>query len=206
MKIAFSFIAVVLLASTVSASFIPLTLDEKTTKADLIIIGKVVSVSKLLPDNGFGNDEVSGFDGTKGSYMGPRSIAVVEVIDAWKLPFHTSFSRDDRTKRNVVPRLIMVPCDYSFHESPSELTKGRNYVLFLRAMSANMYHPIDPASTHVIYDDRVADFGMNHPPNMKSKIPGRQTFRDRSTPIEEFKSDVMVIVKSNAENEGTTSP
>jgi hypothetical protein len=187
--------AIAFLASTASAAFFPLSLQEKTDKADLIVRGKVVSISRLMPDNGYGSDELVGFDDTSGSYMGPRSIAVIEVKDAWKLPAHTLFWSDDRSKRKVIPRRIMVPCDYSFRESPSDLTEGREYVLFLRSMTANVYHPVDPSSTHVVHDGRVADFGMNHPAAMKSPVPGKESFRDRSTPIEEFESSVTAILK-----------
>lgn len=206
MKILFPIVAFILFASSASAFFIPLTLKEKTRKADLIVKGKVVSISRLMPDNGFGFDELVGFDGTSGSYMGPRSIAVIEVIDTWKLPARTAFWNDDRTKRNVIPRRIMVPCDYSFHESPSDLTEGRSYVLFLRSMSANIYHPLDPSSTHVVHDGRVADFGMNHPPNMRYQMPGKELFRDRSTPLEEFKDSVMTILKTSPKVSDPISP
>ena len=200
MKTLSATIAFILFSSSASAFFIPLTLEAKTQKADLIARGKVVSISRLMPDNGFGSDEVVGFDGTNGSYMGPRSIAVIEVTDVWKLPPRTTFWSDDNTKPNVIPRRIMVPCDYSFHELPSELTEGHCYVLFLRTMTANMYHPLDPASTHVVHDGRVAEFGMNHPSSMKSPLPGKESFHDRSTPLEEFKSRVRAILKkSNAQ-------
>jgi len=196
MKTFAALLAIALFASTAVGAFFPLSLQEKTEKADLIARGKVVKISRLMPDNGLRSDERVGFDGTEGSYMGPRSIAVVEIKEVWKVPARTAFWSNERSERAVVPQRIMVPCDYSFEESPSDLTVGREYVLFLKSMTANIYHPLDPASTHVIHDGRVADFGMNHPPNMKSQMPGKELFTDRSTLIEEFKTSVTGIVNA----------
>lgn len=131
--------------------------------------------------------------------MGPRSIAVVEIHEVWKVPARTAFWSEESSERAVVPQRIMVPCDYSFHESPSNLTVGREYLLFLKSMTANIYHPLDPASTHVIHDGRVADFGMNHPPSMKSQMPGKELFVDRSVLLEEFKASVTDIVNTKHE-------
>lgn len=189
--------AVILLAPTVDAAFTPFTLAQKAERADLILRGKVVLITRLTPDTGlFGSDDLVGFDGTSGRYVGPRSVAVIVVLEVLKMPEGTAFRGNVLRKRTVLPRRIMVPCDYSSSESPSDLTVDRSYVLFLRDMSANMYHPLDPSSTHVVHDGRVADFGMNHPADRRSPVPGRESFLDRSTLFVEFKKHVLELLKT----------
>ena len=105
-------IAVVLIASVASAaSFRPMTLREKAEKADLIVVGTVLSIRQVMPTNELGyyisDDETS--------YMGPTSIGVVEVSEVWKQKDGvTRFFRSGVV--NTAPRHVMVPCDYKFHE------------------------------------------------------------------------------------------
>jgi hypothetical protein len=61
----------------------------------------------------------------------------------------------------IVPRFILIPCGYSNYESPCELTSGESYVLFLEDRKGNYYHPLDPASTHIVRDNQVQEFGVN---------------------------------------------
>jgi hypothetical protein len=186
-------IAVVMIASVASAaSFRPMTLREKAEKADLIVVGTVLSIRQVMPTNEFGyyttDDETS--------YMGPTSIGVVEVSEVWKQKDGvTRFFRSG--VENTAPRHIMVPCDYKFHEEPSDLTKDRKYVMFLRNLGANLYHPLDPASTHVIEGDRVAQFGMNHPHNLSPQTKTEQ--------IESFKKSVLAILGSSRKGDKAES-
>ena len=181
----------IVLNSLLHPFFTPLTMKEKSEGADLIAIGTVVSVTRLMPENSSIAVETN-----DAHYMGPGSVAVVEVSETWKRPEKTPMFKLELLKagpethsvQSVTPKYIMVPCDYSFHESPSELTNGRNYVLFLRQTGNNIYHPLDPASTHVISEGRVAKFGMNHPP--------RDNFIDKSTAITKFKAGVIKFLKT----------
>jgi hypothetical protein len=182
-------IAFVLSAAVASAAFFrPMTLHEKAEKADLIIVGTVLSIREVMPTNDFGyyvtDDETS--------YMGPTSIGVVEVSEVWKQKDGvTRFFRSG--VKNTAPRHIMVPCDYKFHEEPSDLTKDRKYVMFLRNLGANLYHPLDPASTHVVEGDQVAKFGMNHSHSLSPKIETDQ--------IESFKKSVLAILSGSRDSE-----
>ena len=157
-------------AATLVASsfFIPLTMKEKSQSADLVVVGKVVSVTRLMPDEPMEGE----------TYFGPNSVAVVEVSEAWKRREKNGV-RFGVSLKNAIPKLIMVPCDYSFHESPSELTENRKYVMFLRELGRNYFHPLDPASMHVVSDGRVANFGMNHPPTAAFNFDKKsQTFAE----------------------------
>ena len=165
-------------------AFRPLTIDEKSLGSDLIVVGKVVSVNHLIPE-----DIDAGFKKTDPRYFGPRSVAVVEVIEAWKQPENTrSFTLDP--VKSFVPKYIMVPCNYSFAESPSDLTDRTTYVMFLKQLGNNIFHPLDPASTHVVSNGRVANFGMNH--------PVKPEFVNESIETDDFKEQVLKIISDNA--------
>jgi hypothetical protein len=176
-----------------------MTLREKAEKADLIVVGTVLSIREIMPTNELGYYVTD----DKTSYTGPTSIGVVEVSEVWK-------QKDGVTRffhsgaEVTAPRHIMVPCEYKFYEAPSDLTKDRKYVMFLRNLGANLYLPLDPASTHVIEGDRVAKFGMNHSHSLSPKVETDQ--------IESFKKSVLAILsdsreidKSNAEHENKSS-
>lgn len=172
-----------------SAFFVPMTLQEKADRADLIGEGSVVSITRLMP-----KPPLNGSEDSEGAYMGAGSIAVVRIARVWKIPERTKFLLYHDLDKRVMPQFIMVPCDYSFHESPSDLTTGRAYVMFLRDMGSNIYHPIDPASTHVVRENRVARFGMNHSPDDK-------TFIAESTPIEDFRAAVAALTRAKPRGE-----
>ena len=160
-----------------SSFFIPLTMKEKSQSADLVVVGKVISVTRLLPDKPMTGDV----------YFGPSSVAVVEVAEAWKRREKEGV-RFGESLENAIPKLIMVPCDYSFDESPSELTENRKYVMFLHELGRNFFHPLDPASMHVISNGRVADFGMDHPPTAEFK------FGEKSKTFAEFKHRALKLM------------
>src|SRR5882672_4876133 len=103
-------VPIILAVSTLSlsASFVPMSLEEKSKRADLIIEGSVVSVTRLMPKQSLRK----GSDGSNGSYWGAQSIAVVQVAQVWKMPKGTKFWTDDGTRKKVMPQTIMVPCDY----------------------------------------------------------------------------------------------
>ncbi|WP_170156791.1 hypothetical protein [Roseimicrobium gellanilyticum] len=145
-------------------------------KADLVVVAEVISVNRLA------SREMLVTEKERGLYLGPTSIAVVKISALWKDSGHlTRFITDGSGDK--LTQAIFVPCDYTFDESPSDLTVGRRYVLFLDALGANMFHPIDPASTHVLHEGRVATFGVNHSPG--------EDFTQQSLTLEEFKKQVM---------------
>ncbi|MDB2687291.1 hypothetical protein N9Y42_08770 [Mariniblastus sp.] len=160
-----------------SSFFIPLTMKEKSQSADLVVVGKVVSVTRLMPDEPMVGDR----------YFGPSSVAVVQVSEAWKRRGKDGVTFGESLK-NAIPQFIMVPCDYSFSESPSKLTENREYVMFLKELGRNYFHPLDPASMHVVSEGRVADFGMDHPPTELFK------FDERSKTFETFKSRALKLI------------
>jgi hypothetical protein len=142
---------------TTYAGFGPLSLKEKCEKSDIIIHAKVISVTRIMPkDDPISHNPIQLTVSNKGHYYGASSIALVSVIKYIKNTVTKSMGKD-------IPKFIMIPCDYSFSESPSDLTKNREYIMFLSKMGSNLFHPLDPASTHVVFDKRVRMFGMNHP-------------------------------------------
>jgi hypothetical protein len=107
--------------------------------------------------------------GASGIYLGPTSIAAAKITSVWKMPsnerrFMSDESGEEKNRLPALPETIMIPCEYDYEAQPSNLTAGRTYIVFLQSMGRNFYHPLDPASTHVIQADRVAHFGVNHPP------------------------------------------
>jgi len=172
-----------------NGSFVPMSLENKSKSADVIIEGTVISITRLMPKEAL----LSGIDGAKGIYIGAQSIAVVRVVQVWKMPTIATFlplpvetNAELKTIKTAMPQMIMIPCEYTDAESPSDLTAGKAYVMFLKDRKSNIYHPVDKASTHLIHDQRVASFGMNHPPD--------ERFKDRSTPLAEFRSLVEAAV------------
>jgi len=192
MKFLVSLIGLFLAGNCVNAAFLPLTLQEKSEKADLIVVGKAVSVTRLLPNETDGSVEAQDAD-----YYGPAGVAVIHVTEVWKRPKADMRSFTLEPFKSVVPKYIMVPCDYSFSESPSDISTDVTYVLFLRQIGDNFFHPLDPASTHVVSKGRVANFGMNHPPTE------RVEFAKNSTPVPKFKEMVHEHI---AANEPTKEP
>ena len=185
-------VAAICVSQCADAFFTPLQLSEKTEQADLIVEATVVSIKPLIR-----KDAAAEIRGEKMFNMGARSIAMVRVTKIWKQrkAGTTTVAAKHNAKFNL-SQLVLIPCDYSFHESPSDLTAGRSYVMFLREMRANRYHPLDPACTHVVHDNRVAKFGMNHSPEMELPIAGKEKFKDRSIPLADFKKLVLEQLNS----------
>jgi hypothetical protein len=119
-------------------------------------------------------------------YNGPLCIAEVAIEEVWKHTGRkTAFSPTEGNATSL-PKTIIVPCQHTYDESPSSLTQGKSYVVFLEAMGANLYHPLDPACTHLIKDDRVSDFGMNSDPDPK--------FGAKVFPVADFKKEVLALL------------
>lgn len=162
------------------AAFFPLSLEEKSASADLVVVAEVVSVNRLA------TREALVADVKQGMYLGPTSIAVVKISAVWKDSGHLTRFIAGNSGAGVLTQTIFVPCGYTFDESPSDLTVGQRYVMFLDALGANMFHPLDPASTHVLHEGRVATFGVNHPP--------ANDFKEQSVSVEEFNKQVMSAI------------
>ncbi len=164
------------------AAFLPLEPKQRAAKSAMIVKGTVKKVQIL-----FDAPLTKGVGQVDGYYLGPRSVAVVDIEEVWKMPEDESCFLSKDLKRRTLPMQVLVPCDYTYHESPSDLTEGTTYILFLAQMGSNFYHPIDPASTHVIHEGRVARFGMNHRPE--------KDFATKSVPLSEFRRQVLDHLK-----------
>ena len=62
--------------------------------------------------------------------------------------------------------------------------------MFLRHVKGSIYHPLDPASMHPIYDYRVLKFGMNH-----SKDLWGDEFEERSVSLKKWADIVRLLLK-----------
>lgn len=161
----------------------PLELREKTENADLIVVGRVESIVRLSPD-----------EPSSSSYVGPRSIAVISVREAWKIPDSTLFVTFENQIVSMPPRFIYVPCDYYRPEPPTSLTEKRDYVLFLEKLGENFYKPVDLASTHRLTAQLVQDFGMN----LESS--------GTKTELQRFKTNVTQFIVDRRKGEPSDPP
>jgi hypothetical protein len=180
MKLLIISLALVGAASAVLAFFEPLSLDDRVVRSDLIAKVFVRSVTRIITENP--NEGAY----SEGNYLGPVSIAAVEIQEVWKLPLTESLFGPDQGAKRALPRTIMVPCDYTCDESPSSLQAGQHYVVFLKALGANVYHPVDPASTHRIKDQLVSTFGIDAEPRAASG--------DEMVEVGEFRKSVVALV------------
>lgn len=171
-----------LLCQFALGAFLPLSLKEKVTRADVIAKVTVRKVTRLMPDK----PNVAVDPKLEGSYFGPLCIAEVKIDELWKNSGKKTVFSSIEGKLVSLPKTILVPCEYQFQESPSSLTEGKSYVVFLEAMGANLYHPLDQASTHRIKEDRVSDFGMDADPT--------PDFGGRVIPVADFKKEVLALL------------
>lgn len=162
--------------------FVPLSLDEKVLQADVIAKVTVRKVTRIMAEKP--NEGVD--QKIQGLYNGPLCIATVELEEVWKNTGRKTAYSPTEGRTLSLPKTIMVPCQYTFDESPSSLTEGKSYVVFLQAMGANLYHPLDPASTHRIKEGKVSDFGMNSDPT--------PDFGGRVIPVADFKKEVLALL------------
>lgn len=182
MKPILPLITSLLLCQFALAAFFPLSLEEKVSQADVIAKVTVHKITRVMPEKP--NKAVD--PKAKGTYFGPLCIAEVEIDELWKHSGKKATFSSIEGKLVSLPKTILVPCEYQFEESPSSLTEGKSYVVFLEAMGANIYHPLDQASTHRIKEDRVSDFGMNSDPT--------PDFGGRVIPVADFKKEVLALL------------
>lgn len=182
MKLPTTLLTFLLLCQFALAAFLSLSLEQKVTRADVIAKVTVRKITRVMPEKP--NKAVD--PKVEGTYFGPLCIAEVEIDDLWKNSGKKTAFWSDEGKAVSLPKTILVPCEYRFEESPSSLTEGKSYVVFLEAMGANLYHPLDPACTYRVKDDRVSDSGIDSEPD--------PTFGVRLIPVADFKKEVLALV------------
>ena len=124
-----------------------LTLKDKSHKSDAIVRGVVVdivTVAGQVKDSRGGDENI-----LEGDWSGPSSVAVIRVV---------SLIKGNAKNINTI---IFVPCGYDFDESPCELTKSKDYILFLRSMGHGYYHPLGPFCMHRVQKDIVGMSGFD---------------------------------------------
>lgn len=133
---------------TTSYAFVaPIDLKAKCDKSDAIVRGVVVDIVTVAKDikDSRGSDQKI----LEGEWTGPSSVAIVRVVSVLKGDIKS------------MDTIIFVPCGYGFDESPCELTKSKDYILFLKSMGHNYYHPVNPFSMHRVQKDMVGMGGFD---------------------------------------------
>ena len=171
MKPLFQAILATVIMLTPCYSFVaPIEFGEKCKRSDAVIRGVVVDIVTVAGQvkNSSGSDE----DILEGDWTGPKSLAVIRVVSVMK---------GNSKKINTV---IFVPCGYSFDESPCELTKSKDYILFLESMGHNYYHPLGPFCMHRVQKEMVGMSGFDwegdfDPKNKNAKTIALDEFTKR---------------------------
>ena len=135
------------MVTTSYAAFVPIDFNTKCKKSDAIVRGVVIDMVKVarnVEDSRGGDEKI-----LEGEWSGPESVAVIRVI---------SVIKGDAKKVNTI---IFVPCGYNFDESPCELTKSKEYILFLESMGRNYFHPLDPFCMHRVQKEKVGMSGFD---------------------------------------------
>ena len=133
---------------TTSYAFVgPIEFKKKCEQSDAIVRGVVVDIVVVAKDikDSRGSDQKI----LEGEWTGPGSVAIVRVVSVLKGDIKS------------IGTIILVPCGYSFDESPCELTKSKDYILFLESMGHNYYHPIHPFGMHRVQKDMVGMSGFD---------------------------------------------
>jgi hypothetical protein len=142
--------------------------DARCNGADAIVRGVVVEMvpvtGPVADSRGHAGEKI-----TDGGFTGPNAVAIVRVTDLLK------------GERDRIQGLIFVPCGYDFDESPAELTKSKEYFLFLRSMGYHYFHPLDAFSMHRVQGGRVSLSGFDWDEDFKVGAD-----EAKSTPVEGF--------------------
>ncbi|MGJ8655005.1 MAG: hypothetical protein ACSHX6_01035 [Akkermansiaceae bacterium] len=133
-----------------------LAFKDKCEKSDAIVRGVVVDIIDLTPIG-----KASGGSGK--AFSGPHSVALVRVEGVFK---------GESVKEGGI---IFIPCGYSFDESPCELTKSREYFLFLGSMGRNYYHPLGSYCMHLVRGGKVGMSGFDWEGEFESKSENART-------------------------------
>lgn len=168
---------------SLDAFVIPMTWEDKCIGSDAIIRGEVVELIQLP----------KGVESPKGStpekvtdagFSGPHSVAVVRVTDVVK------------TNIGDLQKIIFIPCGYDFDESPAELTKAKDYILFLRSMGENYFHPMDYCSTHRVQKENVGLSGLDTDADFIEEV-----LEEESVKREEFVRRIIEVLKQDETRE-----
>lgn len=145
----------------------PIEFEEKCNRSDAIIRGVVLNIVTVAQKT----KSSSGHEGSllEGGFTGPSSVAVIRVVKVLK---------GDSEK---VGPIIFVPCGYSFDESPCELTQSKDYILFLKSMGHNYFHPLGPFCMHRVQKEVVGMSGFDWEGDFNLKSKNREI-----ASIEEF--------------------
>lgn len=148
MKTILSTIFAALIMLTPSYAFVGgVEFGEKCKRSDAIIRGVVVDIVTVAgtTKNSRGQEESI----LEEEWSGPRSVAIVRIVSVLK---------GDAKSLNTI---MFIPCGYDFDESPCELTKSKDYILFLESMGHGYFHPLDPFSMHRVQKDQVGMSGFD---------------------------------------------
>lgn len=121
-------LATLLLATALfsHAFVVPLTFDQKCRDADAILEITVEKIEKVAL--------------TEGMTWQFKALARCKVA--------SSFKGDE----DWAGKLVFIPCDYQFDESPCDIEQGKRYVVFLETMGnfSKFGHPLSASCCHEI--------------------------------------------------------
>jgi hypothetical protein len=106
-------------------------------------------------------------------FTGPHAVAILRVTDVLKGPAEN------------YPSVMFIPCGYDYDESPAELTKSKDYILFLRHMGGNYFSPLDPFSMHRVQVNRVAKSGLDTDSDFK-----KENIKTKTVQLSEFTAQI----------------
>ncbi|WAC21673.1 hypothetical protein OVA24_09775 [Luteolibacter sp. SL250] len=141
---------------------------DKCAGADVIVRGVVVDVVQLVgkvKDSRGSELETI----TDGGYTGPSAVAIFRVTAVVK--------EGDYLTESV----IFIPCGYNHDENPAELTKTKEYFLFLRSMGSNYFDPLNNVAMHRVQKGRVDLEGGDG-----DNAFGSEAGKDKTTDDEDF--------------------
>ena len=122
-----------------------MSLEDKCEKSDLIVQGLVLEIIDLYDFT----DKSKKTRFTDRKFGGPYSLALVRVKNVLK------------GEQTLKDKVIYIPCEYNFDESPCELTKSVEYILFMDGMDRNFYQPLDSFCIHRILDNKIGLSGFD---------------------------------------------
>lgn len=169
------------------AAVAPVEFKKKCNQSDVILRGVVTDIVTVANDvkDSRGSDQKV----LEGDWTGPSSVAVIRVV---------SILKGDTKKLNTI---IFVPCGYSFDESPCELTKSKDYILFLESMGHNYYHPLESFSMHRVQKERVGMSGFDWEGEFEPNAQNAEVIS-----LEEFTKRVMEAIKDGANKPALDNP
>lgn len=176
-----------------------MTLENKCFESDIIIRCSVISIREL-PSQKNKEKKPSHIESAvskqaeKGP-IGPKSVAMVLIEEVVK------------GDPNFKGKYIYIPCGYESNISPSELTKSKKYVLFLKRMGHNFYYPVHHTSIHRISENNelLGLSGVDWEGDFETHlVNGEKVILGESVQLDKFLEEVRELLKTQTQDRSAT--